>query len=617
MKKLCKKLKRITASALICFMLSFSSVTGYLAYTAVPVQASVTAPLVLAGLLEAVFASMGLTLSSRTDLDNMVTSLDGIMEANPSYTYDGVLIFDDIKEAVSDAVLGAKVKITTAAAEWLSKWLYNSSSTALSSFSDVRNLGLSLAGTEIVYGDFSEEFFNSNDLFYGCSLSNASGESITLASDSSIFDSNVVVTVRTPLATGFDYSLYYLTAPCILYPSVSSTKYYIGAKEENENISKFAYYDTYITGYQASGSVVSCKLADGTTTDDEIIKFSNRFCTSSSNLGFLSVSVGGSGYLFSKAYWLPVASDSAYVRMFVNNGTKFYNSYAEYQMIEFNTISPTSAVYGATASSKSLETDEEDESKVVVQIPESSITSSVEKAVSNALASNPSITDAELNALAADQIAILNGIKDSVEDNTEVLGSLTDIMSSVREYVKQMAEILTGEVTAYYEDMTSWAEELTEYIYVTYEEFLAGVKALPDEIAEALAGSAAVPGETTDEATAGILELLQQRAMIDTAAISAAAGGFGDMWETKFPFLPAIKEMFEEISFPDVYAYPVIKMQTPDIIYTFYKEDYIILCDFSNYKDLLAWCRNLVKAMIWVGFAYSLFEDIKTRFSIG
>lgn len=114
-----------------------------------------------------------------------------------------------------------------------------------------------------------------------------------------------------------------------------------------------------------------------------------------------------------------------------------------------------------------------------------------------------------------------------------------------------------------------------------------------------------------------ILNAIQNIFGLDMIAIQAAALGLTGALDGCFPDLGKIRDIFAGFHFSDSAEYPVIKVQTPQIIKEHgYDKDYIILCDFSDYAVYCVWVRRLCRFMIWLAFAYTIFSHFKVRFSI-
>lgn len=108
--------------------------------------------------------------------------------------------------------------------------------------------------------------------------------------------------------------------------------------------------------------------------------------------------------------------------------------------------------------------------------------------------------------------------------------------------------------------------------------------------------------------------LLQSMFVFDTAAIALALDELLDVWN--FDFLKDLRDKFGAFAFSDDCLYPKIKIARPKIFAPYYKDQYIILCDFADYKSQLSWCRNTIRMMIWIYFIYSIFRHFKVRLSL-
>lgn len=108
--------------------------------------------------------------------------------------------------------------------------------------------------------------------------------------------------------------------------------------------------------------------------------------------------------------------------------------------------------------------------------------------------------------------------------------------------------------------------------------------------------------------------LLQSMFVFDTAAIALALDELLDVWN--FDFLKDLRDKFGAFAFSDECLYPKIKIARPKIFAPYYKDQYIVLCDFADYKSQLSWCRNTIRMMIWIYFIYSIFRHFKVRLSL-
>ncbi len=114
-----------------------------------------------------------------------------------------------------------------------------------------------------------------------------------------------------------------------------------------------------------------------------------------------------------------------------------------------------------------------------------------------------------------------------------------------------------------------------------------------------------------------ILTAIKNMFVIDTVAIGESANGLKDIWDDHLPFIPKLQAILSTFQFDNTYDYPVIKIQTPTILTSFYDKNYIVLLDFKDYSYYFLWARRIVRAMLWVGFAYSIFKHFRVRFHIG
>lgn len=68
-------------------------------------------------------------------------------------------------------------------------------------------------------------------------------------------------------------------------------------------------------------------------------------------------------------------------------------------------------------------------------------------------------------------------------------------------------------------------------------------------------------------------------------------------------------------SIGDSYEYPVISVNTPDILLPYYKDAVIILVDFKDYAKYFVWVRAFLSFSIYFGFGLWLINDIRKFFS--
>ena len=562
MKTISNYFKRVSALFLVCITISFSAFSSY---ASVPVQASgILEVSIISSLIEAVMASMGLSFSSTTDLNSVVTGLDDIMVHNPDFSYGGVRVFEKIRETLYSAKLGATVALPYACINWLSDWLYDMAVETKSEASDVVHQApsLSVPGAQVIYGEFSVDFFMNNRLFYGLPVHVNGSNDLTIKGNEPIFlDSCPFVVAMYNIDDG-TYNIAYPRADIITYPQYLSVPTVLGKSDKMLIDSVFELYK-----FDGSDAPFSYCFLKGGDTDFKISGTWNYYwgydTINDTKYYYMQFySSGGVGSLngFSDYHLLPASSTNSVTRIFINTNCdfRFYDSYEQYDIEKRSNIyAPISTVYGSSSVSKELEKDES-AGTVYLQLTEAQLTETVENAVADAIAKNPSITEEELNEMVTEQIGALEGVKDavgdledSVENNTEVLTSLSSIMTAIHETVKD----ISSAVNSFF--------------------------------------------------------------VIDTAAIDTALAGFDTVWEEKVPFGGAITDMFNNFSFSEDYYYPVISMKTPDILKSFYAEDLIILCDFANYAAYCVWARNLVRALLWFSFGFSVVNHLKTNFNVG
>lgn len=81
--------------------------------------------------------------------------------------------------------------------------------------------------------------------------------------------------------------------------------------------------------------------------------------------------------------------------------------------------------------------------------------------------------------------------------------------------------------------------------------------------------------------------------------------------------LGEIAKIFAAIQFEDSYDYPVIAMQTPDILRQFYDHDEIVLLDFGDYAEYVLFARNVFRVSLWLSFLWWGVRQCKVQLHIG
>lgn len=114
-----------------------------------------------------------------------------------------------------------------------------------------------------------------------------------------------------------------------------------------------------------------------------------------------------------------------------------------------------------------------------------------------------------------------------------------------------------------------------------------------------------------------ILNAINNIFTLDMAAILAAALALKGVFDGVFPDLDAIKGLFDSMKFSDDYDYPVFKMKNPDALRNIgVGGEYIILLDFGEYAQYCVWVRQLIRCILWLTFAYTIFGHFKVHFSV-
>ena len=141
----------VLSLSVICSGVAGSYFTAYDVHAAGVLEYSI-----MASLIEAVMASMGMSFSSTNDLNSVVAGLNNMSDSYPDYTFKGVKIFEVLNETLFSAKVGAMVALPYACIEWLSDWLYSSTNKIRSEASDIAYCSPSLAasGVEVITGDF-------------------------------------------------------------------------------------------------------------------------------------------------------------------------------------------------------------------------------------------------------------------------------------------------------------------------------------------------------------------------------------------------------------------------------------------------------------------------------
>lgn len=312
-------------------------------------------------------------------------------------------------------------------------------------------------------------------------------------------------------------------------------------------------------------------------------------------------------------------------------------------------------VYGNTSSSKALPDS--------ISVTDDSYTKQIQNAVTSATTSDSTLTDAQLDEIAAKVIQGINTTSTTTTDTTADTSSITSAIQSVFDNItngnsilKTIADALTTAISIpiisiktivgnLSDSLVEYFPSVLEYLKVianpfpkVAENIQSLVTSFPKVIEnlESLVtsfpkiqdwiNSISIPfpdvmsisiPETLSKALADILAAIQSLFVVDTVAVGTAAAGLQNVWNDHLPFIPKLQNIFSNLNFSSSYDYPVIKIQTPKILLQFYNKEYIILLDFKDYAYYFLWTRNIIRAMLWIGFAYSVFKHFRVRFHIG
>lgn len=695
MKRIKGYLKRFLACFMIVCALSFTTVGNYLSIQEYQVYATGGEIFALKALIEAIMASMGLAFSSTADLNNAASGLQASMNQYPDYQYQGKSVFSEIKEALKSSKVGEIVTLSNLTVTGLQAYCYSLVTGKLSAASDVVNPSLSIdPGTDAIRLDIASEL-TMEDFFYGKKVDFFNGECKGFTPD--LLASSMIVTVLKPLDAYVMMSVYSYDSSCYILKSCEPdadgvTANYI--RISSGELSKGAYIAGYTYYYD-----------------------SNSWRGSSGGLDGDKEQVGRGSYV--RNAYIPASYDASknyQVRVYLDHDTRIYDSLESYRMLNYSALfAPTAPVYGLSSSAKDFEVDSAT-GNVSIAVPDYSITESVEKAVGNALAENPSITEEELNAAVSDIIASNNGIEDSIDQNTATLSTLlTSILSIFRvvsdnvtkiaqqavtdgssalklddiaeqftvidggaepeepeepekppeepkiwkwtpigfeflklfkplfEFLAEPLSIVTqslnmiwssikeipGDISAAFQE---WVVPQINALKTGLESLGEGLANMPKSIADAVKAIEWPPLEVPEVSVpplelpvpvdyssplARIIELLENMFVIDTVVLADHLKGLENVWSERLPFVGKTQALFSGFGFSDKYDYPVIKIKTPDVLKTFYSDEFIILLDFADYKQYCLWARNIVKAWLWFCFGLSIFNHIKTNLHIG
>ncbi len=725
-------IKRFVAALMAAVILSFTVVGDYVMPPCETEAAAVVS--LLMSLVESCLASLGLTMSSQSDLQNMAEGLQYGMDNSWSYkASNGLEVFSTIKDFINDT----DHKLTKQKVDAVSEAMYNFSVKKISSSADVLPNATDFpydaapvpkknnVSTDVTIPLVTTSVLTSDVITYGFKASQINDDFIERTSVSP-FVSSIFCN---------DGTIYW---SCSSDVAKTYTAFFGYVYAETEGY--FYPFDCY------------GKLIQGVSSSTKFYGAGSLVYNNSSD------SYKGSGYNNSLYYSHPSGKYFSIIpydicgtynkmlraRLYIKPGTPVYYSLdalKEAGKIYTYGYNPKSMVYGLSSAAAMglFQKVDDDTYKLKSETP--SLTQAVQSAVETAKENNSEITEEQLNEMVAQVIASNNQMKDEIKDDiseqTSVISGLlseiksivngnsvkvssladqlagvsaqvtsvqdtvsnfsTDGSSALKESVDDIASQFTviegtggssGDNNDENEEPKIWGagaytsikllQPLLEFLgspleIIThslrqiwtqikavpgnidsalqkwvlpalnsqlsklqniYDVVDGGLKALPASISEAIGKLEVevpeiqipeinVPEISIPEpinytsALSRITELLENLFVIDTAAISDAASGFDTVWNEKLPFGNKLYAILGGFSFSSNYNYPVIKIETPEILKLFYKDDYIILCDFENYKQQCLWVRNLVRCLLWFSFGLSVFNHLRTNFHVG
>lgn len=252
----------------------------------------------------------------------------------------------------------------------------------------------------------------------------------------------------------------------------------------------------------------------------------------------------------------------------------------------------------------------------------------------------PSLDDIEAG-IASIQDSLSGTLTVAIDGITDLPGQIGDAVAGVipgsialegvADLPKDIADAVAGAIVIPGSIALEGVADLPKDIADAIASALSGALDIPDHIALDIPETLpiAFPDTLTVDTVLDLPDVLEGAISgvfaIDDAAVSTAVDALAAEWALKFPY-KQIGAVFAPLSFSDKYTYPVLKVQRPDILKRFHipsdrltSEDgvvYIILCDTADYAQYFKHIRNIVRAMIWVAFAYHLLRGFKVYFHI-
>lgn len=212
----------------------------------------------------------------------------------------------------------------------------------------------------------------------------------------------------------------------------------------------------------------------------------------------------------------------------------------------------------------------------------------------------------------------IDGFKEDVKTGVLSLGDrvmtgfrdLADVIQDLIDISAGIAGTVAGTLLSWLVNIATNIGTIADFIADILTVPITWVKSIVDAIAQAAidvgAKIIALPGIIIDFFT------------IDVPAIKIAALAITAPWDNLFDPIKKLAVPLQGLSFSDNYNYPCYKMETPPVLKQFYKHDYIVLIDFEDYATYMLTVRLVVRASIWLGFAYYIIRHhMNVNFHIG
>ena len=460
-------LKRLIACLMIVATLSFSTAGSYLQIQEFQVYAMADASIfaLYRALVEAVLASLGISLSSKEDLNTISNGLYADVNANQDFVYGEKSIFSDLKAKLSAADSWAAVPIHLEQAIWNYLQLYLQGIVSQNFSKGVSApaplpLDLDLGGATFEYvSDFSflttDTVFQAKPFYYD----DADGKRWNVNLDFERYDPMMVV--YSLCCSNTEYGNYSFNCQFLPFSEIMDA----GTDYQRERTyvlipGSYTYrgttYDHVLYPYYEDSTAPGFLYRFLAYNFDALYYGANDYWQKQNtefmfDAGNCYIDVmGRGGNIVSSSvtsnyilYDRPDLDNVSYY-VYLRDDVVLWPSVKAYQISKqaAANYAPSAPVYGSkTAASKPLEVDEN--GNVSVQLKQESITEKVEQAVADAIAANNAITQEQINSVVTDIVAVENGVKDAIDDNTGAIEdstkTLASLLSSVLTEIRSIA----------------------------------------------------------------------------------------------------------------------------------------------------------------------------------